>query len=75
MKAVFKKVLECPYCKGACSQDKHDKHFFKCEKCDYSYYVENGKVENLPMTGVRQIRHVSEMMSNFKDLEKRQREE
>ena len=65
MKAIFKKVLECPYCKGACSQDKHDEHFFKCEKCDYNYCVENGKLENLPMTGVRQIRHVSEMMKSI----------
>ena len=61
------KIEVCPYCNRVLDQDKHDKRFYRCEPCDYNYYlVKHGKLESLPVSGVRSIRHVSEMMKILK---------
>jgi transposase-like protein len=66
MKAKFKQILECPYCKSNCIDQSQG--FHRCEKCDYNYFVDKkGNLENLPMTGVRSIRMVSDMISSFKE--------
>ncbi len=65
-KVKIKKYVVCPLCDNACNEDKHDNHFHRCEKCDQNYYVAEGKIEHLPMSGVRSIRKASNIISHLK---------
>lgn len=66
-KVKIKKFAVCPLCDGPCKQDRNDKHFHRCEQCDQNYYVSKRKIEFLPMSGVRSIRMVSEMISDLRN--------